>query len=138
MSACELTCEVQNTGDIAAKDVAVGFDAILPAETRYVADPDERITLKKSDSLPWPDPDVFYRGNIRAFTIEIPEVPAHTRVRFGLVTVLNTNLAACDQLVRIGQLRQEILTEFFGKLMETGTIAGAQLLSKEAVFVSPG
>ena len=47
MSACELACEVENTGKVAAKDVVIGFDATLPVETHIAAPPDERIDLKE-------------------------------------------------------------------------------------------
>ena len=64
---------------------------------------------------------MLYKGGVRAFTVEIPEIPAGTTLHFELGTFLNTNLAACGQLIRINQIQKEILTDFFDKISEKAT-----------------
>lgn len=55
-SACQLKCEVEDTGSGAATNISVGFDAFLPVGTHVYAPTEAEVTLRKSDTLPLPNP----------------------------------------------------------------------------------
>lgn len=134
ISPCQLTCEIENTGNAAAKNVTVGFDAILPVDTQIIAAADEELTLKRSDTFPPPNPDAFYDMGVRAFTIKTPKIPPKTKLSFTLLTTRGTNIAACNQVKKIHEVRREIATEFCNEMSESGSVTPAQLAALDLAF----
>jgi hypothetical protein len=124
---------VENTGNVAARDVAMGLDALLPVQTQLDASPDLDIDLKRSHSIPPMDQMVAYIMGTRAFTVEIPLVPAKASISFTLETTLDTNVAACKQLMKIGEIRREIITDFSKKVLEMKVVTPVQLPDVEVL-----
>ena len=112
-SACELYCSIENAGAQAAHDASIGFVGTLPSQTQLSADPDARVRLEKSDTLPVPDPMGNFADDIVAFTIRVPIAPPRSTISFALWTNDENNKKACEQEERIRQIRRELLAKFF-------------------------
>ena len=134
LSACTVVCAVENVGTVAANKVALGFAGFLPAQTQISADTDTGIELKRSDTLPIPDPSGAFDRGMRAFSVQIPAVPPKTKLFFTLWTDSEDNRKACQQLARIRQMQREIITAIFAEALETRAAVSTQLPEIDSVL----
>jgi len=119
-SPCQISCSINNSYPIVVRDVSVGFVGPLPSETRVYADPDRRVRLEKSQTLPEPDPEGKVAQEVTSFTIDVPIVPPHQRIQFSIWTANEDNKRACSQTLGIDHKRHVALTEIYSRATFTG------------------
>ena len=124
----------------------VGFNRMLPLDTRVMAAPEIGAEIIEADSPP--DPQVAPKAALllRAFAVRIPRVAAKSSVTFQIRTIDPDNQRAAEQRLRIQQIVIEILKAFSQRLITTHPESAKDwnletLLSvqrKEDNFFTPG
>jgi hypothetical protein len=77
------------------RQIAVGFQSLIPFRTRLTAEPDARVTLNIRHDIPTPTTNGEIDTGVTAFTVEIPFVPPHTAISFDVWTDDRGNNLAC-------------------------------------------
>ena len=122
LSACEIKCSISNAGNDGIRDVVVGFQGSLPLLTQAYADADFRVSLEKSPTLPLPDASGNIRKDEVAFTIRIPLIPPGVTVPFVLKTVSEDNQKACQQVLRMQEIRKRVNSDFYAALINSQAV----------------
>lgn len=112
-----LDCHISNTGRAEARDVIVGFNHLLPLDTKVSAAPELAITLFESPTPPDPTAHPIAAANDLAFSIKAPRIASHDKVSFQLYTSHEDNRRAAEQLMRIRTVQKAILKDFTADLV---------------------
>jgi hypothetical protein len=126
-SPCRIDCVVSNPNGVAVRDGTVGFQGFFPFSTQMAAAPEQRIRLRKAETLPLPDAGGNTHKEIRAFTVEIPILAPKTDIPFVLWTASEDNQKACRQVIKIQDQRREIMNDFYGVMVRTGVVRDSDL-----------
>jgi hypothetical protein len=126
-SPCELHCSIENQGSVAAHEASIGFVGTLPINTQLSGDPDTRVRFERSDSLPVPDPFGHVAADVQAFSVRVPIVPPRSTISFSLWTSDENNRKACEQQVRIQQIRRDIVNDFLQAVEATGKVKSSEM-----------
>jgi hypothetical protein len=118
LSACEIDCSVINHVAIVARDIAVGFQAYLPFDTKVAADADTRITLVKAALLPLPDAGGTIHTETLAFTIQAPIVAPDSSIKFKVWTASEDNQKACQEVAKMRELKRQTMREFYNAVKQ--------------------
>lgn len=127
-----LECEVRNSGRGEARDVYVGFNNILPLETKLLAGAEIGAELVEAYPLPSPNLPPSAALLTPTFSIHIPRVAPGAAITFQVRTINEDNRRAARQVLHI---RGEILKilEAFGERLSKAHPENAQYWNLEAV-----
>jgi hypothetical protein len=144
-SACATKCTIENLADdhnAPAKNVSVGFDGVLPWQTRLDAPSEMHALIGQQDQLPSPRNGTI-DTKVMAFTVEIPLIPPKTKTEFLLSTLSKSNNDACEYLATTirSEQRRELAALLIkaaqkGRVFDLDKLITAQ--AKSDVLFTPG
>ncbi|MBI5521079.1 MAG: hypothetical protein HY910_00525 [Desulfarculus sp.] len=140
-------CTVHNSGRGEGKDIYLGFNGILPAQTMLFSNPEYGIEIHETPHKISVLSDYPNSSKILvAFSVFIPRISKKSRIDFEIKTMHPQNIRASKQIVIIRKDIENIIRNFYQRLYETGrtsaiTFDVSTLISarhKEENFFHPG
>lgn len=112
-SPCELICSASNpSSQLAAHEVTMGFNRLIPIKTGVSASPEDRVRLEQSDTLPIQNGNGSF-PDFRAFAVNIPLIPPASKVEFTVWTNDIGNKKACSEQQLIQKHRRKVMAAYF-------------------------